>query len=359
MKNNNTEYKLYWEDILERIIFAELDDYAWNLAEEIFGYKKINSLYIFYKNKLAAYYSTKDSTKEANVGYKFFSDKKNIKKVIKLKKEILDKVKRYKSKNKSIKLKDLTDRELRNKILESLDLYKQALSVHYLTQPQFFEKFEKFNNPLSKEMIKVISESRFKYTRRAWTEAMKLSKIFLKEYAHRQKITFDQTQSLFYKEISNNKFNKKAIKNRVDGYVLKSENHKLKLYTGSNIDKFIKKYENYQDINSVKGIIGNKGFKKGNVFVIKNEKLNFKKLPQGMRQGMILIIQNAWPELVRYYKLSSAIVTNEGGITSHGVVVAREFDIPCIVGTKIATKIFETGDKVEVDANKGIVKKIG
>lgn len=358
MKNNNIEYKLYWEDISERIIFAELDDYAWKLAEKIFGYKKINSLYIFHKNKLAAYYSTKDSVKESSVGYKFFSNKNNIKKIIKLKKEILNKVNKYKIKNKSIKLKDLTDREFKSKILEILDLYGQALSIHYLTQPQFFEKFEKDKNCPNEKTIKTISESRFRYTRRAWTEAMKLSKVFLREYASRQQITLDQAASLFYKEIANNKFNKKAIKNRVDRYVLKSENHQLKLYTGKNVDKFIKKYENYQGINLVKGIIGNKGFKKGTVFVIKNENLDFKKLPKGMKKGMVLIIQNAWPELIRYYKLSSAIITNEGGITSHGVVVAREFNIPCIVGTRIATKILETGDKVEVDANKGIVKKL-
>ena len=92
--------------------------------------------------------------------------------------------------------------------------------------------------------------------------------------------------------------------------------------------------------------------------MVKNEYLDFNRLPRGMRKGMILVIQNAWPELSKYYRLASAIITNEGGITSHGVVVAREFNIPCIVGTKIATKVLKDGDRVEVDANKGVIRKL-
>ena len=42
----------------------------------------------------------------------------------------------------------------------------------------------------------------------------------------------------------------------------------------------------------------------------------------------------------------------------HAAIVAREMKKPCIVGTKIATKIFKDGDMVEVDAEKGVVRKI-
>ena len=75
-------------------------------------------------------------------------------------------------------------------------------------------------------------------------------------------------------------------------------------------------------------------------------------------KGMILIVQNAWPELDALCRLAAAIVTNEGGITSHGVVVAREFGIPCIVRTHIGTEIFKTGQMAEVEAEKGIVRKL-
>ena len=55
---------------------------------------------------------------------------------------------------------------------------------------------------------------------------------------------------------------------------------------------------------------------------------------------------------------SLAIVTDEGGILSHAAIIAREMKKPCIIGTKIATKVFKDGDLVEVDANKGVVRKI-
>ncbi len=55
---------------------------------------------------------------------------------------------------------------------------------------------------------------------------------------------------------------------------------------------------------------------------------------------------------------AAAYVTDEGGILCHAAIVAREFKKPCIVGTKFATKVFKDGDYVEVDPNKGIVKRV-
>ena len=55
---------------------------------------------------------------------------------------------------------------------------------------------------------------------------------------------------------------------------------------------------------------------------------------------------------------AAAIITDEGGITSHAAIVSREYGIPCIVGTENATKVLKDGDRVEVDAIKGLVKII-
>jgi len=57
-------------------------------------------------------------------------------------------------------------------------------------------------------------------------------------------------------------------------------------------------------------------------------------------------------------KEAGAIITDEGGITCHAAIVSRELGIPCIIGTKIATKVLKDGDIVEVDAGKGVVKII-
>lgn len=51
------------------------------------------------------------------------------------------------------------------------------------------------------------------------------------------------------------------------------------------------------------------------------------------------------------------VVTDYGGYLCHAAIAAREFKVPCVVGTKIATQVFKDGDEVEVDAEMGIVRK--
>jgi phosphoenolpyruvate synthase/pyruvate phosphate dikinase len=72
----------------------------------------------------------------------------------------------------------------------------------------------------------------------------------------------------------------------------------------------------------------------------------------------ILVTPMTSPEFLPAMKKAIAIITDEGGLTCHAAIVARELNIPCVIGTKVATKIFKDGDKVEVDATNGIIKKI-
>lgn len=74
------------------------------------------------------------------------------------------------------------------------------------------------------------------------------------------------------------------------------------------------------------------------------------------REGEILVAASTNPTLLPLLKKAAAIVTDEGGITSHAAIVARELRKPCIIGTKIATKILKNGDVVEVDAHRGVVR---
>ena len=53
---------------------------------------------------------------------------------------------------------------------------------------------------------------------------------------------------------------------------------------------------------------------------------------------------------------AKAIIADEGGLTCHAAIISREFKIPCIIGTKVATEVLKDGDFVEVDANQGIVR---
>ena len=59
-----------------------------------------------------------------------------------------------------------------------------------------------------------------------------------------------------------------------------------------------------------------------------------------------------------YFSLISGLVADIGSSISHGAVVAREYGLPAVVGLGIGTKVFQTGDRIEVDGNTGIVRKI-
>ncbi|MBU1118495.1 hypothetical protein KKH43_01280 [Patescibacteria group bacterium] len=73
-------------------------------------------------------------------------------------------------------------------------------------------------------------------------------------------------------------------------------------------------------------------------------------------EGDILVTGMTMPEFVPAMKKAAAVVTDEGGLTCHAAIICRELSIPCVVGTKSATKILRDGDSVEVNANHGVIK---
>jgi len=76
---------------------------------------------------------------------------------------------------------------------------------------------------------------------------------------------------------------------------------------------------------------------------------------QTFNQGDILVTGMTRPEFMPYIKKASAIITDVGGILCHAAITAREFKIPCIVGTVTATKVLKNGKKIKLDATTGIV----
>jgi len=77
-----------------------------------------------------------------------------------------------------------------------------------------------------------------------------------------------------------------------------------------------------------------------------------------VKKGDVLVAHMTTPDHVVAMERAGAFVTDEGGITCHAAIVAREFGKPCIVGTEIATKVLKDNDLVFVDADAGFVEKI-
>jgi len=106
-------------------------------------------------------------------------------------------------------------------------------------------------------------------------------------------------------------------------------------------------------ITELKGNIAQMGKARGRVKIVMSVKDLHK-----VKQGDILVTYMTNPNFLPAMMKACAFVTNEGGLTCHAAIVAREMGKPCIIGTKIATQVFKDGDIIEVDANTGMVKKI-
>ncbi len=74
-----------------------------------------------------------------------------------------------------------------------------------------------------------------------------------------------------------------------------------------------------------------------------------------LQKGDILVTTMTNPDFVPYMRISSAIVTDKGGVTCHAAIVSRELGIPCVVGTENATQVLKTDEEYTVDARNGII----
>jgi len=165
---------------------------------------------------------------------------------------------------------------------------------------------------------------------------------------------------LTFEEVSGSKkISLAGLKERRKGYVF----YKNKIYTDISLTDFMRArnfvlfIDNFSSVvsdqSSLKGVVAMKGNVAGHVRVIFHQ--NQMSL---VKKGDILVtpMTTTDDECVMALSRAAAIITDEGGMTSHAAIVAREMKKPCIIGTKIATQVLHDGDEIEVDANIGVVK---
>ncbi|CCC81563.1 phosphoenolpyruvate synthase [Thermoproteus tenax] len=101
----------------------------------------------------------------------------------------------------------------------------------------------------------------------------------------------------------------------------------------------------------VKGIAASPGVAVGRAKIC----LTLEDAKRKLQKGDILVTKMTDPDWVPYMRLASAIVTDEGGRTSHAAIVSRELGIPAVVGTGNATQVLRDGELYTVDGSKGVV----
>ena len=184
----------------------------------------------------------------------------------------------------------------------------------------------------------------------------------MKEIARRLNISKDQALSAPFSDIE-----KGLVTGEVDYHKLNSlyEFHVI-VPEGDNFvilhgkkakefsNKIIRAEEKVQKkLDELKGTTACPGNVKGRVKII-----NIPDDISKMERGDILISAATTPSIVSAMRKAAAIVTDEGGLTCHASIVSRELGTPCIVGTKIVTKVFKDGDMVNVDASSGVIKRL-
>jgi phosphohistidine swiveling domain-containing protein len=108
-----------------------------------------------------------------------------------------------------------------------------------------------------------------------------------------------------------------------------------------------------EHVDEVRGVSAYKGVIRGRARIVITSE-------DGVRveRGDILVSTMTTPNFIAAMERAAAFVTDEGGILCHAAIVAREMKKPCIIATKIATRVLHDGDLVEVDADKGVVRLI-
>lgn len=189
---------------------------------------------------------------------------------------------------------------------------------YYLIEPLFNEIGRRLN--LSLKQVRMMLPHEIK-------AALTNKKVNLNEIQNRQKLLFyDYNKNMIC-------LSGKAASNFISRNVVKEK-----------IDLNVKVF---------KGTTAYPGKVKGSVKII-NSPADMTK----MQKGDILVAVTTSPNLMPAIRVAKAIATEEGGLTCHAAIVARELHIPTVVGAGAVAHALKDNDLVEVDANKGIVRKI-
>jgi len=230
------------------------------------------------------------------------------------------------------------------------------------------DTFIKIKAPrLLKELVGLLQEyiSLRLYRKNAICQAHYYHLPLFYESARRLKLSPEEAKLLSYREIIDGLLNKisqerlhSIAKDRQKGWAILVWQGKTRTITGTkNIIEIMELYRIIAQTSAmqrvIKGSVACRGRATGKVKIIKK----LSELSK-VQKGDVLVTKMTTPDYVMAMHKAAAIVTDEGGITCHAAIVSREFNIPCIVGTRNATQILSDNDLVEVDAMEGVVRVV-
>jgi len=255
--------------------------------------------------------------------------------------------------------------ESRKNLQKELDRIEQLPQQTRKAKGQMFK--ELYFTKKQAQLFDVFSE--FMYTKWYRRNAQILSlyhlEPLLQEIASRIGVTLENVRTMLWSEVHDALQDpkthggptlQKAMDARFTYYAYYAEKGKEQIFVGKAAEKLESTAKPLTIDHALKELVGQTaclGKATGTAKILHGPKDLHK-----MQRGDILVAIATDPDIVPAMKLASAIVTEQGGVTSHAAIISRELGVPCVIGTKIATKWLKDGDRIEVDATRGIVRKL-
>ena len=312
------------------------------------AYRRLEALCIIDRGLFKQYFAKKAYEQVLDEGLVFYSD--------------ADAVKEYRShlSHQCREFKEFFNEQIRNRSVLSLDVVETFLAHATMLVAQYNKMNFEYTNKafLYKETNEVITGNldlivRFKDEVRAFMNEVffeesgylgQIYSILARQFSLPVSVFGNLTQKELTGLFTGREVNQHSLLRRPEAFVvIYNEEQPLE---GAEATRVIQLLEERPLAHTSKiiGQIANKGTVKGRVRNIGVDYSQLSLLKQAiadMQKGEILVAETTAPELILACKKAAAIVTDMGGLMSHAAIVSRELHIPCIVGTKNATKMLK------------------
>ncbi|MDD5178444.1 MAG: PEP-utilizing enzyme [Candidatus Nanoarchaeia archaeon] len=237
------------------------------------------------------------------------------------------------------------------------EFIKQVINI----KDKPLNKTEGINLPSDLEWLKKHTE-KMTYLRNSFAETCAIASYkslsAIKKAAESLSLTLDDARSLSPEELLDGLKGKaipslNIINERKKAFGLVLLDGKSVIITGKGLQEKIDNFLPKENLKILKGVCASPGIAKGRVKLVFSPEDITK-----VEKGDIIVAPETTPDFLPAFYKATGIITDMGGITGHAAIVSREFSLPCIVGTKNATRVLRDNDLIEINANKGIIKKI-
>lgn len=365
----------------------------------------LHSGILFYENEILSAYATSRELKAINEFTKYII--KNPEKILELENKfenIRKEIKVFEALILKKSIKNVSNEDLYDLFAKLIDILRRYINNYRLTDPYYLEKIERMIFKFIKEKIpkeesaeKVVAEflsngnkklylkydidfqlaeklnllnaiSKMRFNaKKVDNYIVELSEKLLREISRKtyfavSQISFFEMFELKDLLIKGKEPNLESVNRRQKKYAIKvdlSNPIGLEKISANKIEKIIQSNYSKESEDSFGGLVVYPGSVTGSVKIVPpmSSIEEYSRYIKTLKKTDVLVASMTAPNLTPAFLKVAAVITDEGGLMSHAALVAREEKVPCIVGTKIATRILKNGDIVTVDAINGIINK--